>query len=226
MAVDRLLIFAKRPAAGRVKTRLSPPLPPDEAAAVYEASLRDVITLCARERATIELWYDDDQLAESYFAAEFPHIAAARQCAGDLGQKMLDAFARSFADGAQHVLIVGSDVPTLPDGMVHAALDDIRDADVVIGPTIDGGYYLIGFNRDAWNTSQKLFDDVTWSTSSVFHKTVSNAEHAALDVRVLPGWYDIDTIEDLRQALLDADAQSHLARWAERPDAVHFLNAG
>lgn len=226
MAVDRLLIFAKRPAAGHVKTRLTPPLPPDEAAAVYEACLRDVITLCARERATLELWYHNDHLAEPYFANEFPHIVARSQCAGNLGEKMLDAFARTFEDGAERVIIMGSDVPTLSDNIVHAALDDVRDGGMVLGPTSDGGYYLIGLDRHAWSKAATLFDEVAWSTAAVFHQTIANARRAALDARVLPGWYDVDTIEDLRQAISDADAQSNLGRWAERPDSAYFLNAG
>ena len=226
MAVDRILIFAKRPAAGHVKTRLTPPLPPDEAAAVYEACLRDVITLCARERATLELWYHDDPLAVTYFTNEFPHIVSKPQRDGSLGEKMFDAFARSFADGAGRVIIIGSDVPTLSDNIVHAALDDVRDSGMVLGPTSDGGYYLIGLDQNAWKNATSLFDDVAWSTAAVFHQTITNARRAGLDARVLPGWYDVDTIEDLRQALADADAQSNLARWAERPDSAYFLNAG
>jgi uncharacterized protein len=139
---------------------------------------------------------------------------------------MFDAFQRSFADGAQRVCIVGSDVPTLPEATLNAALQAMRDAEMVIGPTLDGGYYLIGFDHAAWPRAASLFDDVEWSTDTVFRTTIDRAANAGLDMRVLPGWYDIDTIDDVRQALLDAEPESNLSRWGARPEAIHFINAG
>ncbi len=226
MAVDRLLVFAKAPVSGRVKTRLTPPLPPDEAAALYEACLRDVVALSARERARVELWYHDDDYAAGYFAAEFPHLSQFAQAGGQLGEKMHDAFARSFAEGAQRTMIIGSDVPTLPEAVLNAAVDALRDAEMVVGPTLDGGYYLIGFAHGAWPRAQSLFRDVAWSTETVFRATVDKAAAADLRMNVLPGWYDLDTIDDLRQALLDAQPGSNLARWGARPEAMQFINAG
>ena len=223
MALDRLLVFAKAPVAGRVKTRLTPPLPPDEAAELYEACLRDVFALCARERARVELWYHDEGSAAQYFANEFP-LLVRPQSQGDLGAKMRDAFARSYADGAQRVIIIGSDVPTLPEAVLNAAIDGLRDAEMVIGPTLDGGYYLIGFTVDAWSRATELFQDMPWSSQTVFRSTVDLAARQGLDMRVLPGWYDVDTVDDVRQALLDAPPDSHLARWAARPDAQQFIN--
>src|SRR5688572_4010212 len=133
MAADRILVFAKRPAAGSVKTRLTPPLPPDEAANVYEACVRDVIALAARQRARVEVWYVDEPRARMWFDTEMPHIRAHPQRDGDLGQRMLDAFTRSFADGAERVVIIGSDSPTLPETVLNAAFDDLHEVDVSIG---------------------------------------------------------------------------------------------
>jgi rSAM/selenodomain-associated transferase 1 len=225
MAFDRLLLFAKAPVSGRVKTRMTPPLPPDEAASLYEACLRDVFALCARERARVELWYDDERGAAHYFAHEFPPLVQA-QAGGDLGVKMRDAFERSFADGAQRVIIMGSDVPTLPETVLNAAIDGLREAELVIGPTLDGGYYLIGLTAPAWSRARALFQDIEWSSRTVFRSTVDKAARIGLDMRVLPGWYDVDTIEDVRQALLDAQADSNLVRWATRPEAQRFISAG
>ena len=225
MALDRVLVFAKAPISGRVKTRLTPPLPPDEAASFYEACLRDVFALCARERARVELWYEDHGSAAHYFATEFPP-SVQPQGAGDLGDKLCDAFERSFADGAQRVIIIGSDVPTLPESVLNAAIDGLREADMVIGPTLDGGYYLIGFQAAAWPRGRVVFRELAWSSPTVFRGTVDRANQAELDMRVLPGWYDVDTIDELRQALLDALPDSNLARWAARPEAQQFINAG
>lgn len=224
MAADRILVFAKRPVPGRVKTRLTPPLPPDEAANVYEACVRDVIARAARQRARVELWFHDEPRAASWFAEAMPHIASQQQTDGDLGTKMLDAFARSFADGAQRVVIIGSDSPTLPEAVLNAAFDDLHEVDVVIGPSVDGGYYLIGMRNAALGNAGALFEAMTWSNAAVFRSTLERIERTGLEARVLPGWYDVDTIEDLRQALLDTGSDSHLCRWAERPESIHFLN--
>jgi uncharacterized protein len=226
MAADRILVFAKRPAAGHVKTRLTPPLPPDEAAAVYEACLRDVIAIATRQRAQVEIWYRDDLRAGQYFESELPHLAATAQAEGDLGSKMLDAFRRSFNDGAERVLIIGTDSPTLPENVLNVAFDDLHEADVVIGPSVDGGYYVIGLRAEVVVRASSLFDSIVWSGKDVFRHTLERIERAGLHVRVLPGWYDVDTIEDLRQAIKDAAGGSHLFRWAERPESIHFLTAG
>lgn len=226
MAADRILVFARRPAAGLVKTRMTPPLPPDEAACVYEACLRDVIAHAARQRARVELWFDQVPGAHDYFVTEMPHLPAYAQAQGDLGAKMLDAFARSFGDAAERVVIIGSDLPTLPDNILNAAFDDLHEVDVVIGPSLDGGYYLIGLRALAWHAGQRLFGGVGWSGSDVFKTTMGHIERSGLSSRVLPGWYDVDTIDDLRQAIQDAAAESNLSRWAARPEAIHFLNAG
>lgn len=226
MAADRTIVFAKRPAAGRVKTRLTPPLPPDEAVVVYEACLRDVVARAARQRASIEVWYQEELRAAHYFETEMPNWPARAQADGDLGAKMSDAFARSFADDAERVVIIGSDAPTLPDAMLNAAFDDLHEVDVVIGPSVDGGYYLIGARSSAWPAARALFDAIAWSGPDVFKATFERCARIGLNVRVLPGWYDVDTIEDLRQALQDATDDSHLARWAARPEAIQFLNAG
>jgi uncharacterized protein len=226
MAHDRILVFAKRPAAGRVKTRLTPPLPPDEAAVVYEACMRDVITIAARQRARVEIWYHNDARAEEYFTTELPHVTAREQADGDLGAKMADAFERSFAEGAERVVIVGSDAPTLPEGVINSAFDDLHEADVVIGPCVDGGYYLIGLRASAGHRARDLFGAMSWSGADVFKTTLQRIQHMDLSSRVLPGWYDVDTIEDLRQALTDAPPESYIARWADRPDSIQFLNAG
>jgi uncharacterized protein len=226
MAADRILVFAKRPAAGHVKTRLTPPLPPDEAAAVYEACMRDVIAIATRQRAQVEIWYRDDLRAGQYFESELPHLAATVQAEGDLGARMLDAFRRSFDDGAERVLIIGTDSPTLPENVLNAAFDDLHEADVVMGPSVDGGYYLIGLRAEVILRASSLFDSIPWSGKGVFRHTLDRIERARLQLRVLPGWYDVDTIDDLRQAIQDTAEGSHLQRWAERPESLHFLNAG
>jgi rSAM/selenodomain-associated transferase 1 len=212
MSADRLLIFCRPPLAGRVKTRLSPTIAPDDAATLYEASLRDVIALAGRERARVELWYDG-QDAERYFTEQYPHIITQRQSSGELGARQRDAFERSFADGAERVVLIGSDSPTLPEGHLNAAFDDLREAPGVVGPARDGGYYLIGFQQTVWPGAATIFDDIKWSTEEVLTRLLQRAQQAGIDLRLLPGWYDFDSPEDLQLLRADAAPESHVGRW-------------
>lgn len=210
MAVDRLLIFARQPIPGQVKTRLMPALSPEMAAAVYEACLHDVVKLAARERGRVELWYDGGSSAERYFTAEFPVLLVMRQVPGDLGERMRDAFDRSFDDGAERVIIMGSDSPTLPETHLNAAFDTLHEQQAVVGPAIDGGYYLIGLRADAWPDARAIFTDIAWSTSAVLEQTLERAGRAGIAMHSVPQWYDIDSVDDLRVAAADMLPDSRL----------------
>ncbi len=223
MADDRLLVFARFPEAGRVKTRLSPPLPPDEAAAVYEACLRDVLALAARERGRLAVWVDGGPTARDYFAQAFPVVPAEPQSPGDLGERIEDAFRRNFEEGAERVVIVGSDAPTLPESCLHDAFDFLEDAPVVLGPALDGGYYLVALRRDAWPAAAPMFRDIPWSTAEVLRATGERAAAAGLELRLLPAWYDIDRPEDLARARAHAVPGSHLARWLDGPEGERYI---
>ncbi|MGH7476230.1 MAG: TIGR04282 family arsenosugar biosynthesis glycosyltransferase [Longimicrobiales bacterium] len=219
MLPDRLIVFAKRPMPGRVKTRLVPPLTVDEAAALYDAILRDVVALAARQHAQLELWYQRGVGAREFFREHFPVVPLQPQGGGELGEKLADAFQRSFASGAERVVIIGSDSPTLPESVLTGAFEALDDADLVLGPASDGGYYLVGLRAAAWPRGTVLFDHIPWSTPDVLRRTRERAEKKGLSLRALPGWYDVDGVEDLRQAQRDTEPDSHLAHWLEqRPD--------
>jgi uncharacterized protein len=215
MLADRLLVFAKAAIPGRVKTRLVGPFTPEEAAAVCEACLHDVVLRSARERVELEIWYADEPGSAAWFAERFAALPRVAQAAGNLGARMADAFARSFAAGASRVVIVGSDVPTLPDATLTAAFGGLIEGDGVVGPSLDGGYCLIGLNRAAWPAAERLFGDVPWSTPGVLSRTLRLAGEIGLDVRVLPGWYDVDRPQDLLRAADDVAAGSNLWKWLE-----------
>lgn len=213
MGSDRLLVFAKRPAAGLRETRLTPALPPDDAASVYEACLRDVLALAARERARIELWYESGARAREYFEAEFAHLPRAAQVPGEMGDRLHDAFAWSFADETERTVVVTSDSPTMPDGALTAAFADLREVDVVLGPTRSGRPYLLGLRAACWPRAAALLRDVAWGRPSSLRDAIERANAAGLMLRVLPGWYGIEQPEDLARARDDVRPESHLARW-------------
>lgn len=223
MASDRLLVFAKRPAAGRVKPRLTPPLTPADAAVVYEACLRDIVTQAARERGRVEIWYEGGTPASGYFDAEFAHLPRFGQAPGDTGAKLHNAFAYSFASGAERAVVIGSDSPTLPEGVLTAAFSGLRDADAVFAPTRAGGYCLVGARAQAWPRAGTLFREMP-SSPDPFRSMLERAIATGLDIRILPGWYEIDRLDDLRRARDDVPPDSHLGRWLAGATARGYID--
>jgi rSAM/selenodomain-associated transferase 1 len=130
------------------------------------------------------------------------------QPAGSLTERLEAAAAYATGAGLGPLLLIGTDSPTLPASFLRTALAILHSdhTEVVLGPTEDGGFYLVGFHR----SPPHLFDEIAWSTSHVFEQTVANAERLGLRVRSLPGWYDVDTPEDLLRLRgeLDTDAEA------------------
>ena len=113
----------------------------------------------------------------------------------DLGERMENAFIAAFADGFRRVVIIGSDSPDLQGGILEEAINCLTSSDAVIGPAVDGGYYLIGFNSGRFLT--EVFRGVEWGTSTVFERTMDRLSKHGYNVAVLPRWRDIDTYEDV-----------------------------
>jgi uncharacterized protein len=190
-----LVVIGKAPEPGRTKTRLCPPLTPDQAAELYSAFLRDTV-----ETASSLRW---DRVT-----VIFPPSAGARsqlrkllaagvhlmpQPGTGLGEALAGAFVRHAADGFGRVVLVGSDNPTLPASLMEVAGDTLDSHDLVIGPTSDGGYYLIGMDRP----HRAVFERITWSTPLVYGETIERAGEAGLTVAALQAWDDVDTFDDV-----------------------------
>ena len=195
-----LAIVAKAPRAGDVKTRLCPPLSHVEAAALSAAFLEDTVDLvrgCSGARGAFVFTPAD---REPYFAGLAPEFLRVAQQGPDLGARLQHAFAALFATGATAVIALGADTPTLPIAAIAEALRRLADeqVDVVLGPSDDGGYYLIGLRCP----QPSLFESIAWSTPAVCAQTMAAASAAGLTVAVLPAWFDVDTAADLER--LDA----------------------
>ena len=190
-----IAMMAKAPRAGEVKTRLCPPLSLQDAAALYRCFLLDSITKISQIEAATPVLSYAPATAQPVFETLAPGWTLIPQQGRDLGARMADCFAQLFAREYTGVLLTGSDLPTLPAEVFHQALDLLRtpETDVVLGPSEDGGYYLIGLRT----LYPALFHDMTWSTPQVFADTVQRAEHLGLGIALLPRWYDIDTPADL-----------------------------
>lgn len=187
MSGQRLMVFAKAPEPGRVKTRLG--LPPDDAARLHGAFVRDVVERHARPRRRLTVWRAGD-LDHPLWGAL--NVRLDVQPVGDLGARMARAFATELTGGGP-VVILGTDSPTLPPGLVDAAYAALRDVDVVVGPACDGGYYLLGARGDV----PPVFDGPTWGGPGVLAHTLDSLETAAIPYRLLEFWYDVDRPEDL-----------------------------
>ncbi|MBI5191058.1 MAG: TIGR04282 family arsenosugar biosynthesis glycosyltransferase [Nitrospirae bacterium] len=204
-----LIIFAKAPVAGLVKTRMFPFLSFEEAAGVQRAFLEDTVDK-AVSAGTHEVCiaYSPEgshDLFRSLFGDRVAHYHA--QAGDDLGARMAAAFGCAFGAGARKAVIVGSDVPTLPSEFISDAFGMLDTADVVLGPSQDGGYYLVGLTRPV----PALFAHIPWSARTVFRDTLARAEGLGLSVSTLPTLRDVDTFEDLR-ALVGAALPPHTHR--------------
>lgn len=195
---NALMVFAKRPMAGRVKTRLTPPFSPQDAAELYRRMLLDILAKCTRMGGTdLLLFYEPGEGAGPFFQETAPGWTCLPQEGSDLGERLASAFRAAFERGYGAAAVVGTDSPDLPVEYVDRAFDLLAEAsvDAVFGPTEDGGYYLLALK----SLQSALFHDIPWSTGKVLECSLARAAEAGLRVALLPAWYDVDTVDDLRR---------------------------
>jgi uncharacterized protein len=198
------VIFAKAPIPGEVKTRLCPPLTPDEAATLHGSFVLDMLERTTLAVAKLQLplhrylaCAPSSELVFFKIMEERQGVRLLDQAGEDLGQRMHRTSVDVFAKGYKQVIIVGTDVPTLPMSVYQEALAILGRSDVALGPALDGGYYLIGLTQPA----EQLFTGVPWSTDQVLAVTQQQAKTLGLSVELTTAWRDVDTIADL-QALM------------------------
>jgi rSAM/selenodomain-associated transferase 1 len=186
-------VMAKAPEAGLVKTRLCPPLSPAAAAELADAFLRDAWSgVRALDGVVPAVVYAPDE-ARGFFETLAPGAVLFSQRGADLGARLAHAFDDLLALDVAGAVVIGSDAPTLPRAILTDAVAKIGAADLVIGPSDDGGYYLIGLRAPR----PELFTGIAWSTDTVFDATIARARAAGLSTAVVPSWFDVDTPEDL-----------------------------
>jgi uncharacterized protein len=209
-----LVVVGKAPEAGVTKTRLCPPLSPTQAARLYQAFLRDTLeTGRSLGWDRITLIYPPSTGARAILTGIVPaQVHLHEQDGRGLGEALSGAFAHHASEKFDRVVLIGSDNPTLPAALIERASDALDTSDVVIGPAVDGGYYLIGMDRPL----PVLFDRITWSTALVYNETIERAYEAGLSVQSLPQWYDVDTFDDLARLRLELDEQHETVAPATR----------
>ncbi|MFQ5672391.1 MAG: TIGR04282 family arsenosugar biosynthesis glycosyltransferase [Nitrospinales bacterium] len=191
---NALILFARAPRLGRVKTRLHPDLDHETICKLYRCFLDDGIdTLCSlREVDPFIGAYPPEQSGWFDEVAARRGIAVFAQEGEGLGERMRNAFRDRFAEGYEKTMIVGSDSPSLPPAYIETAFRSSRD--VVLGPSADGGYYLVGMNRRV----TEIFDAVAWGSETVLEATLERIKNTGATLELLPLWYDVDTLADLR----------------------------
>jgi rSAM/selenodomain-associated transferase 1 len=224
--VERVLgLFAKQPVAGAVKTRLAAGSSPEWAAAVARAFLLDSLERLSASPARRVLAYTPADAAPYFAAAVDGRFTLTAQTAGDLGARMRAFFEEQIRQGADQVVLLGTDSPTVPVEFVARAFDALGRADVVLGPATDGGYYLVGCGR----RMPPIFDGMTWGHGDVLAGTVARLADGGWRLELLPPWYDVDTMDDwrmlrghlaaMRRAGVDAGVP-HVENLLDRPDGV------
>jgi hypothetical protein len=205
-----LLVVAKQPSPGQTKTRLTPPLTSEQAATLYECFLLDTLDLVRRVPGVQPVIAYLPREAEEYFARLAPDFQLIPQSGPDLGARLDNALTEYLRRGDRRVAIMNSDGPTLPLTHLMAAFDSLDgDADVVLGPADDGGYYLIGLKQPA----PRLLREVPMSTNHVAADTLALAAKEGLKVTLLPSWYDVDDVESLERLKAElAGAPGHVAK--------------
>lgn len=191
--------MAKQPAPGQTKTRLTPPLSPEQASQLYECFLYDMLEIGQATAHSIpNLNYFiayAPATATSYFTQLAPNFGLIAQRGENLGQRLDSVISEQFQAGFDAVVAINSDSPTLPSHLVVEAFSQLHSGEVeaVFGPCEDGGYYLIGLCAP----QPRLVRDVQMSTSHVLADTLMIAEELGLRVHLLPSWYDVDTKDEL-----------------------------
>ena len=191
-----LVIVAKQPVPGRVKTRLFPKLSPEAAADLYRCFLQDriqeVISFNGVDRA---IAYTPEDAKETFASLTSDGFELFAQQGKHLGERLNNIFMEKLSQGYEVVSIVDSDSPDLPKTLINESFELLlsRQADIVLGPCYDGGYYLVGMRKP----HPELFRNIPWSTENVLSVTLERARRMGLNVKLLSIWNDLDTFEDL-----------------------------
>lgn len=216
------IVMVKAPRAGEVKTRLVPPLTAAQAADLAACLAADTVAGALRAIGAVIVAYSPAGGREELGSLlPFPSLNWIEQKGENLGQRLEVAVSEALAAGHGPVIVIGTDSPTIPPLLLESSLAELEngEADIVLGPTDDGGYYLIGFQK----AQPGLLQDVAWSTPLAFQQTAANAKRRDLRVHELERWYDVDTSADLLR--LQEEILSNEAARLRAPSTARWLQA-
>lgn len=208
---SRLLVFARSPVAGQVKTRLQPVLGEQGCLDLYRRLLdRAMTTVSSSKLAPVQLWVDQDPHHQCFLSYCNKRDIFLQEKA-DLGRRMAVAAAHALAQpGVESVILLGADCPVMSTGHLRQALQRLASgSDVVITPAEDGGYVLLGLR----SPQPSLFKDIAWGEANVFASTMERCASSELEVSLMPELWDVDRIADLERL---ASLDNEFARFVNR----------
>jgi rSAM/selenodomain-associated transferase 1 len=191
-----ILLFVKYPAPGKVKTRLAEQLGQRQAAELYKNFVLDLLDTLRSLTVNLRIFFEPAEALDDIRHWLGENHSYVLQSGDNLGQRMKNAFAYAFADGFSKGVLIGSDLPDLPADFLSLGLRTLDTRDAVLGPSSDGGYYLIGFSKEAF--LPEAFENIAWGTDRVFAHTVRILKRHRRKLYVLPRWHDVDTLNDLK----------------------------
>jgi len=190
---NAVILFARDPVLGQVKTRLSSSLDDETILRLYTCFVEDSLEKIRKvDNADCFVGISPSNLSGFFNGIEGSDIRLFIQQGENLGDKMRQAFVDRFADGYKKVVIIGSDSPSLPVSYIDEVLTS--DKDLMLGPSTDGGYYLIGMVGKV----SDVFAGIAWGTDQVLDETLDRVKKAGVSLELLPVWYDVDFPEDLK----------------------------
>ena len=218
-----IIVMCKAPVAGKVKTRLAPFLSAEKSADLAGCFAVDAAAKAARICPNVIIAY----AGEKNLLAKIlpPNLIWTEQKGADLGERMHNALGFAFEENFAPLVVIGTDSPTLPLEFPANAISILSEncADVVLGKTEDGGYYLVGLREPEFG----IFQNVVWSSAETFAKTARNIEQLNLHLELLPAWYDVDEPEDLKRLKVEIEHLSGArklapatAAWIEENSAL------
>jgi rSAM/selenodomain-associated transferase 1 len=197
VAYKKLGIFVKTPVPGEVKTRLSPPLEPQEACELYRAFIAELVVRLSRlKKVSLTVFY------AGFTAAELEGLVPARtslvpQEGSSPGERLENAFRTLLARDGAPACVIGSGSPDLPLAYVKRAFVKLKHKEIVLGPSLDGGCYLIGLQRPV----PDILRGISWGGSRAFRDTIGKVKSQGLSLGLIPPWYDVD--DEASLALLE-----------------------
>ena len=184
-----LIVFAKEPQNGNVKTRLKSHLSDAQRINLYKAFLKDTFALVKKIKCESRiLAFESAKKDPSYLKGIGKGFAFHKQKGKGLGERMHAAFRYAVRQEYSKIIIIGSDSPTLPPAFIRQAFKELNKNDAVLGPSLDGGFYLIGLKK----TCHPVFKGIKWSTRRVLKQALENLRNLHKTVALLPQWFDVD----------------------------------
>lgn len=206
--MEVLLIFAKQPISGQVKTRLIPPLTGPQAATLYAFAQGETIHQLQHVNYSSVICYSGEK---NYFQQRYPKCRLIAQGDGDLGQRLQRMFSHQFNQSVEKICVVGTDSPDMPVDLVVQAFAQLSCCDVVTVPALDGGYVLFGARREC----TPLFERIHWSSAEVLQQTRQRAKESGYSYREIEQWQDIDDLPSL-SAFIERSGSTLTGRYAQR----------